>query len=159
MKALTWLGEYFSLRASTPRVPVVAADDAVGDQAFVLLDQRVLVAPADQALDGVERIGRVGNGLALGALADKALAAVAERDHARRGAGAFRVLDDARVAGSLAFHDGDAGIGSAEVDADDLAHACLLVSGLTQPEALPAALLVNEINVLFAQPSDKVRSA
>jgi hypothetical protein len=40
-------------------------------------------------------------------------------DDGRRGARAFRVLDDLGLA---AFHDGDAAVGGAEVDADDLAH-------------------------------------
>ena len=36
-----------------------------------------------------------------------------------RGARAFRILDDL---GGLAFHDGDAGIGRAEIDADNFSH-------------------------------------
>ena len=45
-----------------------------------------------------------------------------EADDRRRHAAAFRVGDDDRLA---AFHDGDDGVGRAEVDADDLAHALL----------------------------------
>jgi len=45
-----------------------------------------------------EKIGvaRVGDGLALGGLADEALAVLRERDDGRRGARAFRVLDARR---------------------------------------------------------------
>ena len=59
-----------------PGVAVVAAHDRVGDQALVLRDHRVVEPAADQALDGVERVGRVGDRLALGRLADEALAVV-----------------------------------------------------------------------------------
>jgi hypothetical protein len=80
-------------------------DDLVGDELLVLLDHRVVVAAADQALDREEGALGVGDRLALGRLADEALAVVGEGDDRRRGARAFRVLDDLRV---LAVHDGDA---------------------------------------------------
>ena len=60
-----------------------------------------------------------GYGLALGRGAAKDLAVIGVGDDGRRGARAFRVFDDLGLA---AFHDGDAAIGGAEVDADDLAH-------------------------------------
>src|SRR5690606_23556527 len=56
---------------------------------------------------------------ALGRLADQPLAVLGEGDHRRGGAGALGVLDDL---GLLAFHDGNAGVRRAEVDADNLAH-------------------------------------
>ena len=80
---------------------------------------------ADQALDGEEGVGRVGHRLALGGLADQALAVVQDGDHRGGGARALGVLDHLR---RLAVHDGDARIGGAEVDADDLAHERCLVS-------------------------------
>ena len=119
MKALIWLRRVLLAVGLDPGVAVVAAHDRVGDQALVLGDDRVVEAAADQALDGVKRVGRVGDGLALGGLADEALAVLGEGDHAGRGARALRVLDDPDV---LAFHDGDAGVGGAEIDADDFAH-------------------------------------
>src|SRR5262249_22548437 len=67
----------------------------------------------------------IGNCLALGRLADKALAVVGESHDRRRGAHALGVLDDLR---RLAFHHGDARIRGAEVDADDLAHGCHFLS-------------------------------
>src|SRR5579872_1973666 len=48
-----------------------ALDDRVGHQALVLADDRIVEAAADQALDGVQCIGRVGHRLTLGGLADQ----------------------------------------------------------------------------------------
>ena len=62
---------------------------------------------------------RVGDRLALGRLADQALAVFQDGHDRGRGARAFGVLDHFR---RLAVHDGDARIGRAEVDADNLAH-------------------------------------
>jgi hypothetical protein len=61
----------------------------------------------------------VGDGLALGRGAAQDFAVFGVGDDRRRGARAFGVFDDLRLA---AFHDGNAGVGGAEVDADDLAH-------------------------------------
>ena len=102
-----------------PGVAVGALDDLVGHHALVLLGDRVVVAPADQPLDGEQGVLRIGHRLALGRLADQPLAGVGEGDDRRRRARAFGVLDDANV---LAFHDGDAGVRRAEVDADYFAH-------------------------------------
>ena len=102
-----------------PGVAVRGPGDLVGDELLVLLDHRVVVAPADQALDREDGLFRIGDRLALGRLADETLAVVGEGDDRRRRAHAFGVLDDFR---RFAFHDGDARIGGAEVDADDLAH-------------------------------------
>ena len=102
-----------------PGVAVAGLDDLVGDELLVLLHHRVVVAAPDQALDREEGVFRIGDRLALGRLADETLAVVGEGDDRRRGAHAFGVLDDFRI---FAFHDGDAGIRGAEVDADDLAH-------------------------------------
>ena len=102
-----------------PGVAVGGAHDLVGDELLVLLDHRIVEAAADQALDREDGVLGIGDRLALGRLADEPLAVVGEGDDRRRGAHALRVLDDLR---RLAFHDGDAGIGGAEVDTDDLAH-------------------------------------
>ena len=61
----------------------------------------------------------IGHGLALGGLADQHLVILGKRDDGRCGAIALAVLDDARLA---AFHDGDAGIGGSQIDADYLSH-------------------------------------
>ena len=49
-----------------PGVAVAGFDDLVGDELLVLLDHRVFVAAADQALDGEERVLGIGDGLSLG---------------------------------------------------------------------------------------------
>ena len=61
----------------------------------------------------------IGHRLALGRLADQPLAVVGERDDRGRGARALGILDDL---GGRALHDRDAGIGRAEVDADNFRH-------------------------------------
>ena len=102
-----------------PGVAVRRLDDLVGDERLVLLGHRVVVGAADEALDGEEGALGVGDRLALGRLADEPLAVVREGDDRRRGARAFGILDDLR---RRAVHHGHAGIGGAEVDADDFTH-------------------------------------
>ena len=91
----------------------------VGDEALVLLRHRIVVGAADEALDREEGAFGIGHALALGRLADEALAVVGEGDNGRRRARALRILDDL---GLRAFHDGHAGIGGAQVDADNFTH-------------------------------------
>ena len=82
-------------------VAVLALDDLEGAQLDGLLDLRVAELAADQPLDGEEGAVRIGDGLALGDLADQPLAAVGEGHHRGGGAVAFDVIDDLGVA---AFH-------------------------------------------------------
>ena len=98
-------------------VAVVAADDLVGDHLHFFAD--FVVAPPHEALDGENGVLRVGDGLALGHLADQPLAALGEGHDRRRGAGSFLVGDDRGLAG---LHHGDHRIGGAQVDANDLSH-------------------------------------
>ncbi|GAD60122.1 hypothetical protein MBEBAB_2372 [Brevundimonas abyssalis TAR-001] len=106
-----------------PGVAIGALDDLVGDHLLVLRHDGVVIAAADQALDGEEGVLGVGDRLALGRLADQGLAVLLDRDHRRGGAVALGVLDDL---GILAVHDRNTRVGGAEVDADDLAHGrCL----------------------------------
>ncbi len=102
-----------------PGVAIVGLDDLVGNQAHVLLGHRIVEGAADQPLDGEKGVFRIGDGLALGRLADQALAIVGKGDDRGRGARAFGVLDDL---GSGAFHHRHAGIGGAEIDADYFSH-------------------------------------
>ncbi len=94
------------------RVAVVGVDDLVGNALFLVLDLGELAS--HEALDGENGVGRVGDRLALGRLADETLAALGEGDDGRRRARAFGVFEDHRLA---VFHDGHAGVGRAEVDA------------------------------------------
>ncbi|EAS48812.1 putative glutamate dehydrogenase [Aurantimonas manganoxydans SI85-9A1] len=103
-----------------PGVAIVGIDDLVGDHALVFLRRRILEGPANQALDRKQRVFGIGDRLALGRLADEALAVVGEGHHGGRGARALGILDHL---GILAVHDRDAGIGRAKVDSDYLRHA------------------------------------
>jgi len=82
-----------------------------------------LKARAHLALDGADGPVGVGDGLALSHLAHHALAVLGEGHHGRSGAVAFRVGDDDGVA---ALHDGHAGVGGTQVNADDLRHNIFL---------------------------------
>ena len=119
-----------------PGVAVRRLGDLVGDELLVFLDHRVVVAAADQPLHGEDGLFRIGDRLTLRRLADEALAVVSERDDRRSGPHALRVLDDPR---GLAFHNRNARIRGAEVDADDLAHAVYLffTAGRLSPETAP----------------------
>ena len=101
--------------------------DGVRDEALRALDLGVVEPTAHEALDRIDRVAGIGDGLALGQLADEALAGLGERDDRRDRPAAFGGRDDGRLA---ALHDGHDGVRGAEVDADDLAHVVwwLLVS-------------------------------
>ena len=102
-----------------PGIAVVGLDDLVRHHVDVLLDDGIVGPAADQPLDGVQRVLRIGHGLPLGGLADEDLVVLGEGDDGRGRAIALAVLDHARLA---ALHDRDAGVGRAEVDADDFCH-------------------------------------
>ena len=111
---------FLAVAALHPGVAIVGLDDLVGHHADVLLGHRIVEAAADQPLDGEEGEFGIGDALALGGLADQALAVRGEGDDGGRGARAFRILDDL---GGRALHDRDAGIGGAQVDADYFSHS------------------------------------
>ena len=72
-----------------PGVAVVGLDDLVGHQVDVLLHFLLLELAADQPLDRVDRVLRVGDRLPLRRRADEDLAVVLVRDDRRRRARAF----------------------------------------------------------------------
>ena len=76
-------------------------------------------ARAHVALHRADRAVGVGDGLALGDLADQDLAVLGEGDHRRGGAGPLGVGDHDRVA---ALEDADDGVGGTEIDTDGLGH-------------------------------------
>ena len=119
MKAEICDGEYCLAAGFDPGVAVARLDDLIGNKTHVLLGHRVGEGATDQALDCKKRLFGIGDRLTLGRLADEALAIVGESDNRRRGAGAFSIFDNF---GSGAFHHGHAGIGGAEIDADDFSH-------------------------------------
>ncbi len=62
-----------------PGVAGRAFDDLIGHHALVLLDHGIGEVAADQPLDGEKCVLWIGHGLALGGLADQALAVVEDR--------------------------------------------------------------------------------
>jgi hypothetical protein len=102
-----------------PGVTIVAAHDVVRHHRLVFFGDRVVVAPTDQPLDGVDRIFRIGDALALGRLPDQHFAIVGEGDHRRRGAGALGIFNDPGLA---SFHHGNARVGGSEIDANCFRH-------------------------------------
>jgi hypothetical protein len=133
-------GRVFLAAGLHPGVAVVAAHDLVGHQRLVLLDDGIVEATADQALDGEDGVLWVGHGLALRCLADQDLAVLAERDHGGRRPRAFGVFDHLCLP---AFHHGDTGIGRSQIDADHLGHVrlrCCRVTVLLNTVRRPATL-------------------
>jgi hypothetical protein len=108
-----------------PGVAVRGPGDLVGDELLVLLDHRVVVAAPDQALHCEEGFLRIGDSLALGRLADEALAIVGKGDDRRGRPHTFGILNNFR---RFAIHDGNARIRGAEIDTDDLSHVLLTLS-------------------------------
>ena len=80
---------------------------------------RVVPATAHEALDRVDGVGRIGDRLALGHLADEALAGLGEGNDRRNGPSAFCAGDDGRLA---ALHHGHDGVRRAQVNTDDASH-------------------------------------
>ncbi len=87
-------------------VAVGGAHDLVGDALDFLL--HLVELAAHEALDGINGIARVGDGLAFGGIAHQAFAGLGESDDGRGGAFAFGILQNHRLA---AFHDRHAGVG------------------------------------------------
>src|SRR5690606_37137709 len=102
-----------------PGVAVVGLDDLVGHQFDVLLNRLFVKLATDQELHRKQSVGRVGDGLALGGCTDQHFAIGHVSDYGRRRAGAFGVFNDLDTA---AFHDGNAAVGRAKVDAYDFSH-------------------------------------
>jgi hypothetical protein len=119
---LTCWAEIFLAAHLHPGVAVVGGHDGVGHQVDVLLHFLLGELAADQALDGVQRVLGVGHGLALGGRADQHFTVFLVGHDGRRGARTFAVLDHL---GGVAFHDGHAAVGGAQVDADDFSHVVL----------------------------------
>ncbi len=109
----------FFVACTDPGVAVLGLEDLKGHQVDVLLDFLVGELAANQPLDGVEGVLGVGHRLTLGGCTDQNLALVHVGDDRWRGARAFTVLDDFGLTG---FHDGHAGVGGAQVNANNLCH-------------------------------------
>ena len=108
---------FLAVAPSTRASPFAAAHDAVRHHLHFFGD--LVELAAHEPLDREDGVLGIGDGLALGDLADEPLAGLCEGHDRRRQPAAFGVGDDDRLA---AFHDGDDGVGGAQVDADDFAH-------------------------------------
>jgi hypothetical protein len=97
-------------------IPVRRGHDLVRHQARLVRD--LVVAASHEPLDGVDGVLGIGDGLALGDLADEAFAVLGECHHRRRRAATLGVGDDD---GCVAFHDRHDRVGRAQIDTYDLA--------------------------------------
>ena len=102
-----------------PGVAVVGLGDRVGHHFDVLLDHFVLETTADQTLHRVQGVGRVGDRLTLGRLADEDFVVLGVGDDGRRRARALGVLDNL---GFVPFHNSDTAVGGTQVNTDNLTH-------------------------------------
>ena len=84
---------------------------------------------AHEALDGEDRVLRIGHGLSLGDGADEALTTAGERDHRRSRAPTLGVLDHRRLA---TLEHGHAAVGRPEVDSDRLSHVLVYSLAVTK---------------------------
>src|SRR5690606_10380583 len=102
-----------------PGIAVVGLDDLVGDQLDIFLHHILFEAATDEALHRVQSVVRVGHCLTLGRLTDQNFAIVGVRNDGRRGTAALGILDDLGLA---VFQNGNARVGSTQVNTDDFAH-------------------------------------
>src|SRR5690606_16824516 len=93
----------------------------------------LFIGVAHEALDGVNGVLGVGDGLALGGIAHLAFAVFHKGHDAGRGALPFAVGNHH---GFAAFHYGNAAVGGPQVDSDDLAHAFDVIGPVLRPDAL-----------------------
>ena len=101
-------------------VAVDRLGQGVGEDAARPLHLRIAKLAADQPLDGVDRVLRIGDRLALGDLADQAVPLLREGDDRSRGAAPLAIRQHHRDGG---LHDRGATVRRTQVDAEDLAHS------------------------------------
>ena len=107
-----------------PGIAVIGLDDFIRHQADIFLHHRLFKATANQPLDRVQRVSRVGDRLALGRRADQNFAVLGIRHHRGRGARPFRVFDHFRRA---VFHHRHTRVGGAEVNSNNASHDVFLL--------------------------------
>ena len=101
-------------------VAVFAGDHLVRNQLHLFA--HFVEAAAHEALDRINRVFRVGDGLAFRHRAHQPLTVLGESDDGRRGPAALLVRNDDGLA---AFHDGHDGVGRSQVYTYDFAHSSL----------------------------------
>ena len=102
-----------------PGIAVVGLDDLEGGQVQVFLNFFFVKLAANQTLGRKDGVARVGHGLALGRSTHQNFTVFLVSDDRRRGAGTLAVFNHA---GGVAFHDGHAAVGGAQVDTDNFCH-------------------------------------
>ena len=106
-----------------PSVAVVGFGNGVRHHVYVFLHFFFVKLAANQALDGIQRVARVGDGLAFGGCADQNFTVFLVSNDGRRGACTLGVFNNL---GGVAFHDGHARVGGAKVNANNSSHFFLL---------------------------------
>jgi hypothetical protein len=113
--ARDFLGRELLLAGLDFDVVAGAADDLVGDHLLFRLD--FMVPSPHETLDGIDRTGGVGDGLAFGGFANEDFSLVRERHDARGEAVSFRISDNLRLA---SLHHGNHAVRGPQVDPDNL---------------------------------------
>jgi hypothetical protein len=98
---------------------VTVLDDFIGDHLHFFAD--FVEAAPHEALDGINRVFRIGDCLPLGHLANEAFTGLGYADDRRSSPRAFLVGDDLRLA---TLHNRDHGVRGAQVNTDNLTHEC-----------------------------------
>ena len=114
-----FLWRHLAATGLDPGIPVIGGHNLEGRQMQVFLHDCIAELAADQALDGMQRVLRIGDGLALGGLPDQDFTVLGVGDDGRRGTSAFAVFQHFGLAALQHRH---ARVGGAQVNADDLAH-------------------------------------
>src|SRR5262249_8548779 len=129
-----FLGAVLPTAGPDLHVTVDRADDLVGQDLSRVLRLFGVELPADQPLDGEDRVHRICDRLPLGDLSDEALAVLGEAHDRGRRAAPLAVVQDL---GCGAFDHRDTAVGRPEVDAEDFAHALASYSesGFDEPSA------------------------
>ena len=102
-----------------PSIAAIRGNNLKRHHFLVFFGRRIVKTTADKALNGKQRVQRIGHGLAFGGLPGQALALFRKADHGRRGARAFGIFNHP-CAGPV--HDGDTAIGGAQINPDNFAH-------------------------------------
>ena len=113
-----WRRQFFVAYAD-PCIAVVGFHDLVRHQRDVFLYFFFVELATDQTLDCVQRVFRIGHGLAFRRRADKNFAIFLISNNRRRRACAFSVFDYLWL---TVFHDGNAGIRGSQIDTDNSTH-------------------------------------
>eukprot|EP00825_Cyclidium_porcatum_P020561 TRINITY_DN2324_c0_g1_i1.p1 TRINITY_DN2324_c0_g1~~TRINITY_DN2324_c0_g1_i1.p1 ORF type:complete len:178 (-),score=25.16 TRINITY_DN2324_c0_g1_i1:167-700(-) len=109
-----------------PSITVVGRGNFVRHQVDVFLYFFFHELATNQAFDGVERVFGVGDGLTFGRGTHQHFAIFLVGDDGRCGTGTFGVFNHF---GHIAFHDGHAAVGGAQIDTDDSSHDVSLKFG------------------------------